>query len=80
MTSNKNKPVVIVDCYSGYKIDEKPISFVLGEKKHVIDRIMEQWGSPDFSYFKVVADDGKGCLLVSDNIKGDWILERTYEI
>ena len=70
---------IIVECYSGYKADERPVSFITGDKKLMIDKIIEQWRSPDAEYFKVLADDGKGYLLVHDNINDGWVLEKVCE-
>ena len=70
---------IIVECYSGYKADERPVNFITGGKKFVVNRIIQQWRSPDAEYFKVLADDGQGYLLVHDNIKDGWVLEKVYE-
>lgn len=75
MASNEKNTVIRVNCYSGYKADEKPVSFMLGEKKLRIEKVIGQWRSPDFERFKVRADDGKVYLIRKDNIKGDWELE-----
>ena len=67
-----------VACYSGYKADEKPISFTLDCKKLMIEKIIDQWRSPGFDYFKVLADDGKGYLLRNDERFGVWALEKVF--
>lgn len=69
-----------VECYSGYKADEKPVSFMRGKKKIRVDRIIEQWRNPDYNYFKVQADDEKGYILRNDIITGDWVLEKIFEL
>ena len=73
-------PPIQVQCYAGYKSDEKPISLVLDGKKLTIERIIDQWRSPDYEYFKVLADDGKGYLLRNDARKGEWALEKSFEL
>ena len=78
MTSNKKSHNIKVECYSGYKADERPVSFISGDRKFMVDKIIEQWRSPDADYFKVQADDGKGYLLKHDTVKDDWILEKMY--
>jgi hypothetical protein len=80
MSSNNKKSVIKVECYSGYKADERPVSFVSGEKKIRVDRIIKQWRTPDFDYFKVHAGDGRGYILKNDNVKGDWVLEKVFEL
>ncbi len=76
MTSKGENPVLKVDCYSGYKADEKPLKFILGDNKYKVDKIIRQWRSPEYNYFEVQADDGKVYLLKNDNIKGSWLLEK----
>jgi hypothetical protein len=72
--------IIEVECYSGYKADEKPISFILDSKRLMVERIIDQWRSPEFEYFKVLADDGKGYLLRNDYIDGEWELEKVFEL
>ncbi len=80
MSLNEKNPNIRVECYSGYKADEKPVSFTVKGTKHMVDYIIEQWRTPDLNYFKVLADDGKGYILTNDIIRGDWILERVFEL
>jgi hypothetical protein len=70
MPSDIEVPLRQVQCYSGYKVDEKPVSFMLDGQKLIVERIIEQWRGPEFEYFKVLADDGKGYLLRKENRKG----------
>ena len=70
MTLKEKESLINVESYSGYKADEKPVSIIIGEKKHRVDRIIEQWRSPEYNYFKVQADDGKGYILKNDYVKG----------
>ena len=79
MTSDEKSNYIKVECYSGYKADERPVSFITGSRKLMVDRIIEQWRTPNADCFKVLADDGKGYLLVHGNIKDDWVLEKVYE-
>jgi hypothetical protein len=72
-------PTLKVECYSGYKADERPVSFVLGDKKLMVEKIIDQWRGPDHEYFKVLADDGKGYVLTRDHENGEWGLEKIFE-
>ena len=68
-----------VQCYSGYKADEKPVSFVLDSNRLNVEKIIDQWRGPEFQYFKVLADDGKAYLLRHDEENNEWVLEKVYE-
>ena len=63
MESNEKNHTLQVECYSGYKADERPISFTLNGTKIMVDEIMNQWRGPDFEFFKLLADDGNRYLL-----------------
>ena len=66
-----------VQCYSGYKADERPISFSLNGNKLMVDEIVDQWHSPECEFFKILADDGNRYLLRC-NFNGEWMLERAF--
>jgi hypothetical protein len=55
-----------VQCYSGYKADERPVRFELGERSYWVSEILDQWYSPTGSYFRVRADDGSIYILHHD--------------
>lgn len=80
MTSDEKSNYIKVECYSGYKADERPVSFIFGVKKLVVEKIIDQWRNPDADYFKVLAHDGKGYLLMHNNIKDTWILQKVFEL
>lgn len=46
----------------------------------MIERGIDQWRSPDFGYFQVLADDGMGYLLRNDPRKEEWILEKVFKV
>ena len=80
MMVDKKRPNIKVQCYSGYKADEKPISFILDGKKLMVERVIDQWLSPEFEYFKVLADDEKVYLLRNDERNDDWALEKIFKL
>jgi hypothetical protein len=47
-----------VICYSGFKGDERPVRFRLGDVDYFVEEIVEQWYGPEAAFFKVRADDG----------------------
>ena len=63
-----------VECYSGYKADEKPLSFSIDDKKFMIEKIIDQWRTPDSECFKILADDGGEYILKHDVRNDKWDL------
>jgi hypothetical protein len=55
-----------VECYSGWRADERPIRFWIDGHHYVVEDILDQWYGPDAKYFKVRADDGNGYILRHD--------------
>jgi hypothetical protein len=77
MQTGGEKTTITVECYSGHKADERPISFTLDGHKRMVEQIMDRWRGPEFEFFKILADDGKGYLLKYDR-GGEWTMERIY--
>lgn len=63
-----------VECYAGYRGDEEPRAFTLGERRITVLEIRDRWLAPDHRYFKVKADDGSTYLLRHDAASGAWDL------
>lgn len=64
-----------VRCYSGYKADERPVSFRLGAgKARTVENVIDQWYGEDHTYFKVLADDHRVYLLRHDRDLDEWVL------
>ncbi len=54
---------VEVECYSGYKRDERPVRFMLKGRTFEVVEVLDRWYGPEDSYFKVRADDGNVYIL-----------------
>lgn len=52
-----------VETYSGYKADERPVAFALGDMKLRVLEVVDRWYDPSVDYFKVKADDGGVYIL-----------------
>ncbi|MGB7542800.1 MAG: hypothetical protein WA373_03275 [Burkholderiales bacterium] len=63
-----------VECYAGYRGEEEPRAFTLGERRFAIAEILDRWLAPQHRYFKVKADDGRTFVLRHDTASGDWEL------
>ena len=66
-----------VECYSGFKADERPVRFFLGERGYQVLEIQDQWYGPESTYFKVRADDGNFYILRNawSERTSSWFLE-----
>ncbi len=63
-----------VECHSGYKADERPVRFYLGETAYQVEEVIDQWYGPEATYFRVRADDANVYVLRHDREDG-WTLE-----
>jgi hypothetical protein len=71
-----------VQCYAGWKADEKPQRFRLNEREHVVEEVIDQWYGPEHTFFKLLAEDGNFYILrhrtsVPD---GEWELVSFREV
>jgi hypothetical protein len=64
-----------VECYAGYKSDERPLRFAIRDRSFDVREIDDQWYSPGATYFRVVADDGNFYLLRHDERQNTWTLD-----
>jgi len=63
-----------VECYAGYRGEQEPRAFWLGERRLEALEILDRWLAPDHRYFKVKADDGNLYVLRYDQARGEWDL------
>lgn len=63
-----------VECYAGYRGDQEPLSFWLGERRFAVRCVVDRWFAPMQRWFKVDADDGRMYVLRHDEATGDWEL------
>src|SRR4030095_3288427 len=77
-----------VEAYSGYKANERPLSFSLdiaiGENGgitnvHDIEAVEERWYDANAEYFRVRTTDGKRYVLRSDRETGQWTLQSGFD-
>lgn len=70
-----------VSTYSGFKPDERPVSFIWREQTYKIQEIIDRWyegglktGDPTLSYFKVRADNGRDYLIRYNSFFDGWAI------
>ncbi len=70
--------MVKVECYSGYKINERPTAFTLMEygykRSFKVVEVLDVWYGETSDYFKVKADDSNIYLLKYDGNLDQWDL------
>jgi hypothetical protein len=68
-----------VDCYSGYKADERPLRFSFADKPggrvFEVQEVLDQWYGVDYQCFKVLADDGNLYILRHQQLEDNWLLD-----
>lgn len=64
-----------VECYSGYRPDERPVRFSIRDHLFDVREVDGQWYSPDATYFRVLADDGNFYVLRHDDGQDLWTLD-----
>ena len=65
-----------VECYAGYRGEETPRRFWMGEREIEVLEVMDRWLSPEHRYFKVRADDDAVYILRYDIESWNW--EMTF--
>ena len=63
-----------VECYAGYRGEETPRAFWLGENRLEVKEVLDRWLAPDHRYFKVQADDNDIYILRHEVQSDDWEL------
>jgi len=70
--------MVKVECYSGYRVNERPVAFTINEcdytRSFKIREVIDCWFGETADYFKVIADDENIYLLKYDGRQDNWDL------
>ena len=61
-----------VECYAGYRGEQEPIAFWIGERRVAVRALVDQWLAPMQRCFKVHADDGNMYVLRQHEPSGEW--------
>lgn len=61
-----------VECYAGYRADQRPVRFTLRGRVFEIECVEDQWYSPGAIYFRVRATDGDYFVLRHDEAQDVW--------
>jgi hypothetical protein len=65
---------LLVDCYAGWRGEETPRRFAVGDQWRSVTEVIDRWLAPDRRYFKVLGDDGHVYVLRHDSVDDCWEL------
>jgi hypothetical protein len=64
-----------VECYAGYRADQRPLRFILRGRAFEITEVEDQWYSPEAIYFRVRTLDGDYFVLRHDETQDVWSMD-----
>jgi hypothetical protein len=64
-----------VECYAGYKGDERPVRVLVGGEMTDVTAVEDRWYSPGSTYFRVLLVTGDRYVLRHDDAQDLWTLE-----
>lgn len=70
--------LLYVECYAGYKADERPLRFRFrqsGSPNFEVLEVLDQWYGVGYRCFKVLADDGNTYILRHNEKADEWVLD-----
>ena len=65
-------PTIRVECHAGYRGEETPRRFWIGERLVEVAEVIDRWLAPDHRYFKVRGDDGDIYIVRHDAAADRW--------
>lgn len=81
--TNFDYDLIQVECYSGYKANERPVAFLYQGERREIQEIVDRWyeggldaDRPVIGYFKVQTTDGKFYLLRYLSVFNAWSVHK----
>ena len=73
---------IYVECYSGYKANERPVAFTFEKQRRRVAEIVDRWyeggvegGRPEVDYFKVRTIEGDIFLLRYLSLSDSWSIQ-----
>ena len=66
---------VQVECYAGYRADERPVRLKLGEQTLDVEEVEDRWYSPGETYFRVRVTGGDHYVLKHVEAQDVWSVE-----
>jgi hypothetical protein len=70
-----SEKIVRVECYAGYKADERPVRVHLDGQMVEIAVVEDRWYSPGWTYFRVLLNSGERYVLRRLEAQDVWTIE-----
>jgi hypothetical protein len=70
-----SEKIVRVECYAGYKADERPGRMLLDGQMVEIAVIEDRWYSPGSTYFRILLRNGERYVLRRQEARDVWTIE-----
>ena len=67
--------IVHVECYAGYKDDERPAKLQIGDEMVEVTEVEDRWYSPGATYFRVRLKNGERYIVRREDAQDVWTLE-----
>jgi hypothetical protein len=67
--------IVHVECYAGYKGDERPVRLRIGDEMVEVGEVEDRWYSPGSTYFRVRLVNGERYVVRREDAQDVWTLE-----
>jgi hypothetical protein len=67
--------IIRVECYAGYKADERPVRVLLDGQMVDIAAVEDRWYSPGSTYFRVLLGNGERYVLRREDAQEVWTIE-----
>jgi hypothetical protein len=67
--------IVHVECYAGYKGDERPVKLQIGDEMVDVTEVEDRWYSPGATYFRVRLLNGERYVVRREDAQDVWTLE-----
>lgn len=72
--TDENRSEIKVECYAGYRGEETPVRFYLGERCIEVSEVLDRWLDPLHRYFKLRGNDHGIYILRHSTTTDSWEL------
>ena len=72
---DKPEKIVRVECYAGYKGEERPLRIQLNQGMVEVAEVEDRWYSPGATYFRVLLANADRYVLRRDDAQDVWTLQ-----